>query len=72
MENAQEPLANLERQIIEYKQHVAEQEAKIVELLATGPPPEDAVDVLTQFKEMLRIANAQRDHILRKLHDETG
>ena len=71
MENAQELLANLERQIIEYKQHVAEQEAKIVELSATGPP-EDAVDVLTQFKEMLRIAKAQRDHILRKLHDETG
>jgi hypothetical protein len=71
MENVQDLLAHAERQIAEYKQHVAEQEAKIAALSVKGPPPEDAVDVLKQFKEMLRVAETQRDHILRKLRGES-
>lgn len=67
MANEQELLAEAERNIANYKQHVAEQEAKVAELSAKDPPPEDAVDLLQQFKETLRIAEAQRDFILRKM-----
>jgi hypothetical protein len=65
-----ELLANTDRQIAEYRQHVADQEAKLAELSAKGSPPEDAVDLLKQFKDTLRIAEEQRDFLRRKLNDQ--
>jgi hypothetical protein len=65
-----ELLANTDRQIAEYRQHVADQEAKLAELSPKGSPPEDAVDLLKQFKDTLRIAEEQRDFLRRKLNDQ--
>ena len=70
MEDDQALLADKDRQISEYKQHVAEQESKLAELSAKGSPPEDAVDLLKQFKETLRIAEEQRKFLLRKMRGE--
>ena len=70
MENDEKLLADTDRQIADYKQHVAEQEAKLAELSAKGSPPEDAVDLLKQFKETLRIAEKQREFLLRKMRGE--
>lgn len=70
MEDDKELLANTDRQIAEYKQHVAHQEAKLAELSAKSSPPEDAVDLLRQFKDTLRIAEDQRDVLRRKLNDQ--
>ena len=71
MANDQKLLDEVERQIADYKQHVAEQEASVAELSAKGSPPEDAVDLLKQFKETLRIAEAQRAFLIRKLRGES-
>jgi hypothetical protein len=68
MADDQELLANTDLQIAEYRQHVADQEAKLAKLSAKGSPPEDAVDLLRQFKETLRIAAEQRDFLRRKLN----
>jgi hypothetical protein len=66
MADDRELLATADRQIAEYKQHVADQEAKLAALAAKGAPPEDAVDLLAQFKETLRIAEEQREFLLRQ------
>lgn len=63
----QKLLGQISRQVAEYKQHVADQEAKIATLSTKGAPPKDAVDLLKQFKETLRIAKDQRDFLRRKL-----
>ena len=71
MANDEKLLRDADRQIADYKKHVAEQEAKIAELSTKLQPPEDAVDLLKQFKETLRIAEEQREFILRKLRGES-
>ena len=71
MADDQELLANTDRQIAEYRQHVADQEAKLAELSAKGSPPEDAVDLLRQYKDTLRIAEEQRDFLRRKVDDQS-
>ena len=71
MANDEKLLRDADRQIADYKKHVAEQEAKIAELSTKRQPPEDAVDLLKQFKETLRIAEEQREFILRKLCGES-
>ena len=71
MANDEKLLRDADRQIADYKKHVAEQEAKIAELSTKQQPPEDAVDLLKQFKETLRIAEEQREFILRKLRGES-
>jgi hypothetical protein len=71
MADDQELLANADRQIAEYKQHVADQESKLAALAAKGPPPADAADLLTQYKKTLRIAEEQREFLLRKALGDT-
>ena len=71
MADDQELLANTDRQIAEYRQHVADQETKLAELSARGSPPEDAVDLLRQYKDTLRIAEEQRDFLRRKVDDQS-
>ena len=71
MANDEKLLRDADRQIADYKKHVAEQEAKIAELSTKLQPPEDAVDLLKQFKETLRTAEEQREFILRKLRGES-
>ncbi len=70
MADDQELLANADRQIAQYRQHVADQEAKLAELSAKGTAPDDAVDLLRQFKDTLRIAEEQRDFLRRQLNDK--
>jgi hypothetical protein len=70
MADDQKLLANTDRQIAEYRRHVADQEAKLAELSSKSSPPEDAVDLLRQFKDTLRIAEEQRDFLRRKLNDQ--
>lgn len=70
MANEHKLLHDISRQIADYKRHVADQEAKLVKLSAKGSPPKDAVDLLKQFKETLRIAEDQRDFLRRKLSGE--
>jgi hypothetical protein len=70
MPDNHELLADTDRQITEYKQHVVDQEAKLAELSARGEPPADAVDILNQFKETLRIAEEHREFLLRELRGE--
>jgi hypothetical protein len=71
MSDDQELLANAERQIAEYQRHATDQEEKLAALEAKGLVPEDARDLLTQFKENLRIAEEQREFLLRKARGET-
>ena len=72
MENDQKLLADKDRQIAEYRQHVAKQAAKLAALSAKGSQPEDAVDLLKQFKEALRIAEQQREFLFRKMRGEAN
>jgi hypothetical protein len=60
MENDQKLLADKDRQIAEYRQHVAKQAAKLAALSAKGSQPEDAVDLLKQFKEASHYRAATR------------
>ena len=71
MADDQDLLANADRQIAEYRQHVADQESKLAALAAKGSPPEDAVNLLRQYKDTLRIAEEQRDFLRRKLDDQS-
>lgn len=67
MSNERKLLEDISRQITDYKRHVADQEVKVAELSAKGPPPQDAVDLLNQFRETLRIAEDQQEFLRRKL-----
>jgi hypothetical protein len=71
MPDDQELLTNADRQIAEYQRHVTDQEEKLAALKAKGSVPEDARDLLTQFKENLRIAEEQREFLRRKALGET-
>jgi hypothetical protein len=70
MASLQKQLEEISRQIADYKRHVADQEAKIAKLSAKGSAPQDAVDLLKQFKETLRVTEHQRDFLRRKLRGE--
>jgi hypothetical protein len=63
-------LEEAERHIAEYKRRIRHQERRIVQLAADGHPIEDALKLLTQFKETLRLGVAHRDMILRELNGD--
>ena len=70
MSMEQQHLAESERHIAEFKRRVVEQEKRIGLLAADGHPTDDALDLLKQFKETLRLGEEHRAMILRELRGD--
>jgi hypothetical protein len=63
-------LAECNSHIAEYERRVIEQEARVAEMQRHGRPTHDALKLLHQFRETLRLGIEQRELILREMRGE--
>ena len=63
-------LAQSKRHIAEFKRRVTEQVARVAEIQSDGRSTQDALKLLDQFRETLRLGIEQRELILREMRGE--
>jgi hypothetical protein len=66
----EQDLAECNSHIAEFERRVTEQEARVAEMQRDGRSTHDALKLLHQFRETLRLGIEQRELILREMRGE--